>query len=280
MKQWWLLIGGFVVLICAGLGWLGWQLVGQTDAILPSSSLTNTTAAMVQISATPNPSLVANPSPSMSPLVSTTVSPVSETNASDNLPRQKLLEDVPFIPQAPHQVWDEIHKETCEEAAVLTVVAYLRGEHALSADAIEEELQAIIQWERDNLGIFEDTTAEQTARILAEKYGYGDKVRVVTIDALDDIRAEIAAGRPVILPAAGRLLGNRYFQTPGPIYHMVVAIGYDRDEIITHDPGTRRGALYRYRNETFWNAIHDFVDRTDEGMATGAKVAIVVDPSL
>lgn len=213
--------------------------------------------------------MAAEPTPAV---ISPTPAPTEST-----LPKQIRALDVPFAPQAPHRNWDEIHKETCEEASVLMVHYYLTGKQSVTADEIEADLQKLIAWEKENLGVYEDTTAAQTARMLADYFGYGDRVRIIENATLEDLKQELAAERPVIAPAAGRLLENRFFQTPGPIYHMNVAIGYTARDIITNDPGTRRGAGYRYPSATYWNAVHDFVDRTDAGMATGAKRLIVVD---
>lgn len=201
----------------------------------------------------------------------------TETETPVALPTAYQITNVGFVPQAPHKIWDSVHQETCEEAAVLTLHYYLAGITNPSLDRIEADLQAIIAWEKTALNNWEDTTAKETARILAEYYGYGDRVRVIENATLEDLRREIATGRPVLVPAAGRLLGNPRFTPPGPIYHMIVATGYTEDTVITHDPGTQFGANYRYPLESFWNAVHDFVDRTDEGMARGAKTLLVID---
>ena len=66
----------------------------------------------------------------------------------------------------------------------------------------------------------------------------------------------------MIVPAAGRLLGNRYFKSRA-IYHMTVVIGYTETEIISNDPGTSMGRL-PLRRARFWIAILDFVNRSDE----------------
>lgn len=192
------------------------------------------------------------------------------------LPAEIYIQNVAFIEQTPLRNWDEVHKETCEEAAILTLVHYLRGDKTVSKEQVESELLAIVAWEKEIFGFFEDTNVDQTAEILKTYFKLGDRVRIIDNASLIDLKRELAAGRPVIVPTAGRLLGNRFFKNPGPVYHMNVAIGYDKNDIITHDPGTFRGANYRYPVAGFWNAVHDFVDRTDLGMASGAKRLIVV----
>lgn len=220
--------------------------------------------------------------PATSPVTTQTADPAPTTPAVSvatppPLPKSAYIETVPFIEQAPHKNWDMTHEETCEEASATAVAAFWAGKRSLTADEQEHELQAIIAWEKDHLGVYEDTTAAETAEILRGYHKLGGRVRLVHNATLDDLRREIAAGRPVIVPAAGRLIGNRYFKTPGPIYHMTVVTGYNASQIITNDPGTRRGEDYAYPIDQFWTAVHDFVDRTDEGMARGEKVLVVVD---
>jgi hypothetical protein len=266
----WLGLGiGLIVGVAIGLG-VYWG--RQVERALPSAGPISPTS----VTALPAPTPLA---------ISATLTPTpfkptpTKTSLAVDTPlaASAWLKNVPFIPQAPHKNWDALHEETCEEATVLTVVHYLEGQRQPEPDEIETELQNLIAWEQRVLGIYEDTNASETARMLSEYFDYGARVRVFDLNRLDDVKREIAAGRPVIVPVAGRLLGNRHFKVPGPIYHMVVVIGYTEDEIITHDPGTQFGANYRYPAETFWSAIHDFVDRTDEGMATGTKLGIVVD---
>ncbi|MBI3261131.1 C39 family peptidase [Candidatus Berkelbacteria bacterium] len=187
-----------------------------------------------------------------------------------------LIEQVPFTSQAPHANWDGLHKETCEEASSLMAARYAKGERGatINPDDAEAELQRIIAWERETFGYFEDTNAEQTARILKEFYNL-PKVSVRHDITLEDIKKEVGQGKLVIVPAAGRQLGNPFFTAPGPPYHMPLVVGYTRDQIITNDAGTKRGLGFRYDNDVFFNAIHDWTGNKDT-IETGPKAMIVV----
>ena len=90
------------------------------------------------------------------------------------------------------------------------------------------------------------------------------------------IKKEISENHPVILPTAGRLLGNPYFRQPGPIYHMVVAIGYSGNTIIVQDVGTRRGENYKYNENILFNAIHDWTG-VPENINSGPKNMLVFE---
>jgi hypothetical protein len=73
-----------------------------------------------------------------------------------------------------------------------------------------------------------------------------------------------------------RLLGNPNFTSPGPLYHNLVLVGYDGDNIITNDPGTKRGEGYVYNINILYNAIHDFPGKPED-IESGKKAMIVLE---
>jgi len=187
-----------------------------------------------------------------------------------------LIEQVPFTPQAPHAVWDAVHKEACEEASALMAARYFKGGRSglIGADNAEAEIQQLVAWQKEKFGYFEDTDVAQTAQILREYYGI-DQVAVRYDISIEDILNEVGKGKLVIVPAAGRRLGNPFYTPPGPLYHMLVVIGYTRDQVITNDPGTRRGLGFRFNQDVFFNAVHDWTGNKDT-IETGRKAMIVV----
>ena len=199
------------------------------------------------------------------------IPPVTKTETVPEVRAVNLK--VPFTIQAPFQVWDAAHNEACEEASSMMVDAYYRGRTFAPASA-EKEILSLENWEKNRFGYFEDTNAEETAIILREYYGYKD-VRVVYDFSADDIRRELEAGRPVIVPFAGRLLGNPNFRGEGPRYHMLVFKGYRDGKFVTNDPGTRRGADYVYSEATIMNAAHDW---NHGEVSSGRRAMIVVYP--
>lgn len=187
---------------------------------------------------------------------------------------EKVLLDVTFLSQAPFGVWDEYHEEACEEASLIMVEYYLSGKK-LNNEIGESEIQGMIRFQMRKFGDFKDTSVSETVEIAKEFYGRKN-LRVVYDFEKEDIKKELVKGNPVILAAAGRLLGNPNFTPPGPLYHNLVAIGYDGDTIITNDPGTRKGAGYEYNIDVLYNAIHDFTGNKDDIMS-GRKAMIVVE---
>lgn len=182
---------------------------------------------------------------------------------------------VPFTSQAPRADWSMPYQEACEEASLMMVHAYLSNAGAFTPDEAERQILALVAWQNENFGYYEDTNAEQVVRMAKEFYGYS-KSRAVKIDSLEDVKRQVDMGVAVILPASGRLLYNPYFRDGGPPYHMLVVKGYTKDgKIITNDPGTRRGADFLYDPATLWNAVHDW--NAETRVADGPKVMVIVE---
>lgn len=221
-----------------------------------------------QATASVYPSAAPAAAPTQASLPSATATPTLTA-----LPSEVNLA-VPFTAQAPHANWEPPYKEFCEEASVLMAVRYLQNESIPSPEAADAAMLEIKAFEEDRFGYYEDTTAAETAIILREHFGRDD-VAIVEAPTATDIKQALAAGKLVIMPAAGQQLGNPYFRPPGPPYHMLVIKGYtDNGQFIVNDPGTRRGADYVYEEAVLMNAIHDW--RSDGKVEQGRKVVLVV----
>lgn len=193
--------------------------------------------------------------------VPVTAPPVKEANL-----------DVPFMSQAPHGDWSLPFQEACEEASLIMIDAYYKNAGPFTPDAATDKILDLVEWENNTLGFYEDTTADEVARI-AREYFHHARSEAVAIRSMDDVKKQIDAGVPVLLPAAGRLLMNPYFSGQGPLYHMVVVKGYADGRIIANDPGTRRGADYLYDPAVLWNAVHDW---NGGDVEHGRKVMVLV----
>jgi len=202
----------------------------------------------------------------------------TNSNVNEEPPEIVIPEEfnlaVPFTTQSPYAEWTEQDNESCEEAAALIVHYYWQNK-TFTKEIAKQELQTIVDFENDYFGFYKDTNAEQTAEFIRELWGY-QRVEVVYDIIIDDIKKEVAQGRPVILPSAGRMLGNPNFRSPGPLYHMVVVRGWTANMIITNDPGTRKGEEYQYAPDVLLNAVHDW---NDGDVENGCKVMIVIWPN-
>lgn len=179
---------------------------------------------------------------------------------------------VPYTSQAPLAVWDPLHEEACEEASLLMVYYYRTGQKFTTPLEADAELKKLVAWEEDH-GYKVDLTAKELIAV-ADSYLKLKTGRIITDPTIDQLKAELNAGRPVIVPAAGRELKNPYFTSPGPIYHMLVLKGYDSTGFIANDPGTRRGESYHYAFKRIMDAIHDW---DPDQILNGKKVAVVFD---
>jgi hypothetical protein len=185
---------------------------------------------------------------------------------------------VAFASQAPFANWDYLHNEACEEASMIMAVKYFKGE-ALDKQIMEDEIQKISKWEGEN-GYAVDLTAAEVVKVLADYFGM--KTVLSWEVTADKIKQELVSGNLIIVPLAGRDIGNPYYRQPGPLYHMLLIRGYDELNFITNDPGTKHGEAYRYTYGDLLWAVHDWqggvrpADESQIDMKKGKKVMVVV----
>lgn len=201
---------------------------------------------------------------------------VSETNQTKVEPainsENHLIKNFPWQSQAPMANWDELHNEACEEASIILVNNYLLSQ-TLLPEQMDQEILKMVAWEEKNFGGHFDLTVKQTQELAKKFYGLDGKI--IKNGNIDILKNEIAKGHAVIVPTAGRLLGNPNFRSPGPVYHMVVAIGYDAKNIIVQDVGTRNGNHYIYNQEIFANAWHDWAGEPDKIEQGGRNMLVL-----
>lgn len=196
-------------------------------------------------------------------------------NTEKEILPKKIWLKVPFLCQAPYANWNMPWKEACEEAAIIMAIHFV-NDYPIGKEAGNQEILGLVNFQKIKYGGHYDLTAEQTAKLMKDYYKF-DNFKIVYDFTVEDMKKELANGNLVLTPAAGRMLGNKYFRTPGPIYHFVVFKGYDdqKGEFITNDPGTKRGNGYRYKYNIAYDAIHDW---TGNGatIKQGKKVMIVI----
>jgi uncharacterized protein YvpB len=188
------------------------------------------------------------------------------------LPKQVNL-DVPFTSQAPHANWDMPYQEACEEASIIMVKHYLSGE-PITPDHADGEILEMVNWQTAN-GYNVDIDAKQTMEVGMRFYDIKGDIFYDGDVTIESIKKLIAKGHPVIIPAAGRMLGNPNFTGLGPPYHMLVIKGYNDTHFITNDPGTRRGEGYEYTFATIDRAIHDWTG-SKETIREGRRAMLIL----
>ncbi|MDO8444355.1 MAG: C39 family peptidase [bacterium] len=196
----------------------------------------------------------------------TNESPKTETNPAV-LPANPNL-DVPFASQAPFAVWDPLHEDACEEASLLMLKHFEDTTSFGGNQAVDDEITNLVAWEEQN-GYGPSITLEDLSIIAKTKFNLTGSVKIATVSK---IKTELAAGNPVIVGAAGKILPNPNFRNGGPNYHMLVIKGYTTTKFITNDPGTRNGADFVYTYNDLFNAIHNW---DADNILNGAKEYLV-----
>jgi len=207
--------------------------------------------------------------PSPQAAASVTSAPVAPEESTAIPPTLNL--DVPFTSQAPFANWDYTHEEACEEATILMAKRFFWGQGISGPEDAEQGIQDIISWENEHLGFFESTTAEESARVIREMFDL--KAEVISDPSVEQIKQALAEDKLVIVPCAGRQIGNPFYKSPGPLYHYLLLKGYTEDQFITNDAGTKRGADYPYKFKTVLDANHDW---NGGQVDSGAKKMILV----
>lgn len=166
---------------------------------------------------------------------------------------------VPFLSQAPLLNWDDLHNDACEEASLISVVRYLKGEKTISPQEGEKEIEDLVQWQMTNFGNHYDLPIAKVAEMVEKYYQMPTTIYRNEEVNLPKIQELLAENQPIILPLAGRQINNPYYRSPGPIYHMLVIRGYDqaKEQFITNDPGTKRGEEFKYSFARIMDNIYD-----------------------
>lgn len=192
------------------------------------------------------------------------------------LPEQIKLK-VPFTSQAPEGVWIEPWQNACEEASIIMIDNFYKGD-TLTKEKAHQEILVIFDTKERKFGPSDDESMETVAAIINSS-NLVWRARVVNDPTIEDLKKELSEQRPVIVPVYARVLDNPYYIGDGPDYHVVVLTGYDdaTGEFITQDPGTTKGKDFRYKYEEFFNAISDFLENGD--YQNGPKRVLFTMPS-
>lgn len=213
------------------------------------------------------------------PSSNTNISKKDEINSApketNSLPEKKLIK-VPFTSQAPFGNWQPPFNETCEEAAII-MAAYWLSNKPLTAEIAEKEILGLVDYQKKKYGDYIDTTAAETARLANDFYQL-DNFKIKERATIDNIVSELAKGNLVIAPMAGQILKNPYFRRPGPIYHLLLFVGYDKksSQFITNDAGTKRGEGFRYSFKNIADSLADW-DKEKKEPNSAHKTIIIVN---
>lgn len=178
--------------------------------------------------------------------------------------------DVPYVNEAPENIWTGSWKNACEEATIAMVDKYYAGVKTVSVPEAKVYLQALFDFQKREYGSDANSDAARTLEIIKSEADFDG--RVVTNPTIEQIKEELRAGRPIIGFHRGFDLQNKNipFLRTGSSYHTTVIKGFDdmAGHFITHDPGdSKEGADHVYEYELYMNSLHDY--RYTTGLADG-----------
>lgn len=164
---------------------------------------------------------------------------------------------ISFTSQAPYSDWREPWYNACEETSIAMVHTLYTGTPLTTKAQAKTQIQAIFSIKNTFIGESLDEPAELIASLINDFLPW--EAEVLENPTLEELKKEIDANQPVILPVSAPLLQNPHFQGVFP-YHVIVLSGYDdtTEEFIAQEPGTRFGKNYRYSYDTIERAIRDF----------------------
>jgi hypothetical protein len=175
----------------------------------------------------------------------------------------KIELSVPYVAQVSDGNWVAPWDEACEEASIAMIDGFYAKRDQIPVDEAKRTMQEIIDWENATFKNYQDTNAEETKRVIKENASFNSTIK--RNPRLEDIKAQLAEGRPVIILID---MYAFYQETPlGDSYHVAVLTGYDDEgkEFIVNDPGRERK---RYSYDVVMNALHDFNADSKEGDGT------------
>ncbi len=195
--------------------------------------------------------------------------------AGGSRPDQKTI-DVPFTSQAPGGNWSEPWKNACEETTIYMVSSFYQNE-PIKRDQAIVHIKEIFKVKNKEFTVSHDESLETIADLI-KTLELPWKTKLVVDPSAEDLKKELAANRPIIVPVFAPALWDKNFQGDGPDYHVMVLIGYDDKSgvFIANDPGTADGQGRRFAYTKFMAAIHDL---NSKNYRAGQKAVLFTEQS-
>jgi hypothetical protein len=195
------------------------------------------------------------------------------------LPRAVVL-GVPFTTQAPLGDWPA-RQHTCEEASLLMVDRFLRGDRSgrlIDPLIADHTIRQITMWKPAV-----DLTPQQVGEVAQVHMGWNYAILPAGRLAMEQ---QLALGRPLIVGVRTHGLGNpnypgyftNYEQRGWSVSHYLVVVGYDSSgRFILNDPGITLGHGYHITFDQLMHAIDD-LDHAYPNLNAG-RVFLVLSPA-
>jgi hypothetical protein len=222
---------------------------------------------------------VASVTPTTVPLNTSARASATPVASAEPLPASVRM-PVPYTTQAPLGNW-AVRQHTCEEASLVMVDRYLRGDHSgapIDPGTADAAINRITPWKPAV-----DLTSQQVGELAKQYLGWSYQVLQAS---RTNMQQQLALGRPLIVGVRTHGLGNpnypgygtHYEQPAWSVSHYLVVIGYDTSgSFVLNDPGITRGQGYDITYDQLMYAIDD-LDRAYPSLNSG-RVFIVVAPA-
>lgn len=200
-------------------------------------------------------------------------------NAQTSTPSKVSL-PVPFYWEIPDGVWVRPWNGACEESAISAAEGYYLGRPKQIVSKADEKRQMLPLFPIEDklFGYDSDTDAAENLKLINDYTSFDAILK--TNPTLDEIKAELAAGHPVISMHYGYALKNprHRFRAGASSYHVMTITGYDDStgEFLVNDPELPDGIDFRYKYDIILTTLHDFNHTTKH--ADGPAVVLFTRP--
>ncbi len=184
----------------------------------------------------------------------------------------KVLLIVPYTDEVPTNTWTGPWKNACEEASITMVEKFYKGQKTIIKSEAATFMQMLFDAENKLYGSNANSDAPRSNYLVNNYTSFLGVIK--TNPTLEDIKAELRAGHPVIAFHNGFDLSNKDipFLPTGSAYHSTVIVGYDDNQkaFIVNDPGdTTLGKDHVYGYDLYMNSLHDYnyTDKKADGPA-------------
>lgn len=199
--------------------------------------------------------------------------PQPTDNEPARLPEQINL-DIPFFAQAPDGDRSLPRRETCEEASLILVSAFL-DETPLTKQEFKNQIQEMVDLQNQLFWQYIDTSVAQTDT-LYKTIKPSWKTKIIDNPTIEDLKYELTQWHPIVAPFAWKILNNPHYANGWPRYHMLVIRWYDQQNFYTNDVGTSQWNNFPYTYNNLMNALHDFVPKDEGAITNGEKRVLVI----
>ncbi|MES2059896.1 MAG: C39 family peptidase [Patescibacteria group bacterium] len=195
--------------------------------------------------------------------------------------KNRVVLAVPYISEAPEGIWKQPWANACEEASVMMVDEFYKGSKSVSVAHAKEYMLNLFAEEEVRYESSRNADGLQIADMSRRFASFNAELK--ENPTMDEIKAEIKAGRPVITLHRGFDLHNPNIEFSPTLssYHTIVVVGFDDDKkvFITNDPGDEKaGANHEYGYDLFMNSLHDY--NAADNLADGTPSAVFTSISI